>query len=251
MVKNFKRLYQKLFVLVGLVPLFLLVPSLVEGIQHLIEWYVGMFASESGFKAAGTSALRSGTAMFKIATILGTALVVGRFWLHDQSVRRALTFRRRELLFLAAGVTVVGLLAAAVLFLGPTLQKAAASVGGAGLADVAPFVPLIAFALVVAWQEWVATWWLREVMGDPEQSKARIKSESTSPSRWANVAGLAALAALVVLHYVLNYKAVGLTGEWLAVVLVVDSLLVGVLAVLMGNLLWFVYRQSIPKGTAP
>jgi len=61
------------------------------------------------------------------------------------------------------------------------------------------------------------------------------------------------IAPPMALHYALNFAARGLGSGLLAVVLAFDSLLVGAMAILIGNIIWISYRdaQAIDAGGDP
>ena len=62
---------------------------------------------------------------------------------------------------------------------------------------------------------------------------------------------VAAIAPTMALHYALNLNARGLSQAPLALLLTFDSLLVGAMAIIIGNIIWITYRDAQTMVGAP
>jgi len=166
--------YQRTWRVLVVAPVFLVLPTTVEGAQHAVEWSVGMFSDEGGFLAAGDSTVRGLIGMLKVGAILLTALLVGRFWQLDASLAQALHPSRRSLGALALGGLTVALMTGGVLLAGPWLAGLAEELAGPGLRIVGRFSPVLVFAVTLVPFEWVATYALGTALDDADLRRERI-----------------------------------------------------------------------------
>lgn len=224
-------------------PLFVLLPVLIEGGQHFLEWKIGMFSDDAGFAAAGASSLRGVIATAKVGTVLTIALSVGRRLYSEGSIAQAIRPGPRSLHAILLWGAALAVLAMSVLIWGGWLADRAEGLGGADMRIVGQLSPVLAFALVLAPFEWVAIRGIGRAIGDECLTRARIRK----PPPWLPLLLIAGMGAPFVLHYALNYSTVGQPAASASLALAVDSLLVGGMAVLLGNLLWATYRLSVEE----
>ena len=62
---------------------------------------------------------------------------------------------------------------------------------------------------------------------------------------WANLLILVCLLPTVIPHYVLNFIAYGASPAVVGTLLLLDSVLVGFIALLMGSSVWIIYRLRV------
>jgi len=100
--------YKLAFLFIGIALPLALVPVLGEGLQHFVEYKLGMFALERGDDLGDRAqAIRIGFGAIKILSLLFIALVLPRFFLMDRNRRRALSFTRQNRQALLRGFIVV------------------------------------------------------------------------------------------------------------------------------------------------
>lgn len=97
-----------------LAPLFVAIAALTEFAQHVVEIRIGMFTSLAAAKALQNDALRWDFGYVKVAGVVLTILLVGRFWGVGSSPRRTL---RMSLANVAQVLLAIALLAASTFLL--------------------------------------------------------------------------------------------------------------------------------------
>lgn len=226
--------------IVAAAPLLFLAPVAAEAVQHAIEWSIGMFSLTPG-EAHSTShdGRRVLAGLVKVSTLAITAILVARYWAHRRDLMRAIRLDARERRFVFGGIV----LTAAVLGF---LVASPALLSGTELSHkqrrLAPALLVIGAAALLQRR---SVWALAGLLGGSGMTPERAAALSSGPpARFTMLALVAAIAPTMALHYGINLNARGLGSTALPLVLAFDSVLVGVMAIIIGNIIWITYRDA-------
>lgn len=212
----------------------------VEGAQHVVEWQRGIYAGDA-FGPAGDAAFWT-AATAKVVTVTLVALVGARLVATDGAFRPALLPPPSLALRIAAGLTVtlaVTVMPLAQAAVPPEVLPVAEASARVLLERVAQ-LGLVLNGLVVFLVPWLVAW----LVGDRTLPLRRSATWAAWRTPWVIVVGLAAYAPLFTAHVGLGLGAVGRPPALAAVMLAVDSLVVGALACMMGAFLWITYDRA-------
>ncbi|HSH38723.1 MAG TPA: hypothetical protein VK993_08050 [Chthoniobacterales bacterium] len=225
--------------LIAAAPLFFLAPIAAEAVQHAIEWSIGMFSESGTMRSAARDGRRTLAGVLKVSTLVIVGVLVARYWAQGGDLRRALRLDARERRFLFSGVAIAGLVLGLLVF-SPGLLS------GVALPEkMRRFAPLLLVVLAAAVFQRRSVWAVAGLLGDRRMTVERAAALSSGrPARFTTVALVATIAPPMALHYALNFAARGLGPALLAFVLLVDSILVGATAILIGNVIWISYRDA-------
>lgn len=219
-------------------PLLFLAPVAAEAVQHAVEWSIGMFALNPGEGHASTRDGRRVLAgVVKVCTLTITAILVARYWAHRRDLMRAIRLDARERRFVFGGAALtaavlVFLVASPALLSGTELSHKQRRLGPA----------LLVLGAAALFQR-RSIWALAGLLGDSAMTPERAAALSSGhPARFTMLALVAAIAPTMALHYGVNLNARGLGPVALPLVLAFDSLLVGAMAIIIGNITWITYR---------
>lgn len=243
MISDILRVYQRVSTVAIAAPLIFLLPVLAEGLQHLVEFQIEMFASADGMAAAGASQLRLAFGVVKIISLLYVILWISRFWFQGAE-RNSLLFGRQEFMSL---LTLLGFTAALMAFLiiaGPPLVEFVAASPLSVPEEVLPFVPLIILLVIMTPTQHLSLFWLGKFLGDETMTLARSRQAIKGQLNWMTLITIVSIAPFMVLHYWLNYQVVGAELTLQVAFLSLDALLVGVMAIIMGNTFWTIYERA-------
>jgi len=222
-----------------------LVPVMGEGLQHFIEFKLGMFDLKSvndlGEKA---QAIRLSFGAVKILSLLFITLVLPRFFLMDRNKRSALSLTRQNGHALLRGLIVVLVMMAWVFFIGPAilsfLMPSLSKLKALLLLLLTPFLLGTIFSKSV--NNWVTSLW-----GFPLPTPAQHKDINKTLYGPAFIIQVAVILPAMALHYWLGFNAMGQSGVTLAIILFVDSIVIGLLACLMGSCLFVIFRDTFKR----
>jgi hypothetical protein len=231
--------YRSVPKLIAAAPLLILAPIGAEALQHAIEWWIGMF---SGFPLAPSAAgdwRRSVAGLLKVSTLAIVGILAARYWVHGEDLSRAVRLDARERRFFVGGVVVTAAALSLLVFAPALLSDTALSPKQRRL------VPAVLVVAAAALFQRRSVWAVAGLLGDHRMTKERATALSAGrPARFTMLALLLTIAPPMALHYTLNFAARGLGSGLLAVALAFDSLLVGAMAILVGNIIWFSYRDA-------
>ena len=88
-------------------------------------------------------------------------------------------------------------------------------------------------------------WSIGLIAGDPGMTFRKSVSSMRRRWIWALLLMFGCLVPATVLHYLLNYMAIGMPAPVVALLLLLDSVLVGLIALLMGCCYWSIYRFRV------
>lgn len=245
------RSFASLPFLVTAAPLLLFAPAAAEAIQHVVEWQAGMFTSAEDARRAAGSPARAFFGIVKVTTLVGAATVASRILFNGGDIRAALSLDARDRRLFLAGVALIAALVAAAFAL-PAVVKALA---GAGLALDGRQQRLLLLALLLASLPLLRpiARGVAIVAGGRAISEEQAGALSRGRELWFGQGVLVAvMIPPLILHYGLNYAAIihpSLVAK--AGLLAMDSVLVGVLSLLMGGAQWASTSDEMSKGQPP
>lgn len=220
-----------LYTLLLIAPLFWLIPTLVEGLQHYVEVQLGMFTVGDSVEAGSETAIRLAFGFLKVISILITALLILKLAANDWDKSKLFPLNRFEklaillvsLTILAALIFVTYFGSAFTTWLSDKIQIPS---------SIAPFVPLAVIVIpMLAFRQQL-------MKGLLKLSGININGKLSSKSYLLEllyiVFPVLLLAAPMILHYKINDWAKPTEGWELFGWLAADSLLVGFMALLMG-----------------
>lgn len=210
-------------------PLILAIAVIPELIQHVVEIRLGMFDSMERFQTLAQNPDRWLFGYFKVAGLIIAMLAIARFW-SVGSVRKTFTMSRVDLgrLVVAVALTVL----AAFLFDWLSARHLPSFVSGT--LRIASLLVQAGLSLFVA----------AALFGDRSVTLRSVFTE-----RWPTIALLALMVLLAFmpaqLLHMLNHKlAIGRSAGVVWLLMIWDSLVVGMIASLLGAALWAAYRSG-------
>jgi hypothetical protein len=239
--------HQLVVKIVAAAPLLFLAPVAAEAVQHAIEWSIGFFSlSSSEAHSTARDGRRVLAGLVKVSTFAVTGILVARYWAHRRDLLRAIRLDVRERRFLFGGVV----LTAAVLVF---LVASPALLSRTELSDKQRRLgPALLVVVAAALLQRRSVWALAGLLGDRAMTTERAAVLSSGRPAWFTMLALiAAIAPTMALHYALNLSARGLGQAPLALLLAFDSLLVGAMAMIAGNIIWITYRDAQTMVGAP
>ena len=247
MLRNIGEIYKRIPPIVLGVPLVFLLPTLAEAVQHVAEYQLGMFTAGDGISAGRESTIRLAFGVVKIIAVLVVLMWTPRYWFHGRDIRRAFLPTVRNLKFL--GIVVLAQVVISFVTDAAKAGTEAALTGWASQPWIA-YAPLATQLLISILSLYILLWTIAGLLGD--YSMAIRRSAVLMHGRFIRtiVVFAGGYAPLFALHYALNYGAMGQPPAIVAAMLVIDALVVGVLAVAMGNTLYVIYSH-LAEADAP
>lgn len=250
MISEIVRVFQRVPRVVIAAPLIFLLPVLAEGLQHFVEFQIGMFASADGMAAAGASQQRLVFGVIKIISLLYVMLWISRFWFQGAG-RVSLLFGRQEFVSLLTLLGFTAALMAFVIVAGPPLVEIVAASPLPVPENMLPFVPLMVILLLTFPLQHLSVYWFGRFLGDDTMTLKRARRAVKGQMNWMTLIFVIPIAPFMVLHYWLNYQIVGAAFTHQAAFLSLDALLVGAMALIMGNAVWAVYERALQVDDLP
>lgn len=227
-------------------PLIFLIPPVVEFVQHIIEWRIGMFEGLGQAEALATHPARTGFGYVKFAALLIVGLWLSRF-IHSGGDRRATAA--------VAPGTITAFIPVIIVFLAldfgqgalkpwtgaDALGQAGAAIAGIGL-----------FLLGSILQVLLAGWRVGVALGD-RRMRFLASIRKSLPVLFPGMAlYFVVFLPLLVLHELMNLGMI-LSGEGPAMwaLFVADSLFVGLIAAALWNVFHAIYRRALEKAGEP
>jgi hypothetical protein len=226
-------------------PLLFALPAAVEAVQHVIEWRIGMFESAAMASAVEDHPARAGWAFIKIGTLFLMGWWVWRFL--GFAGDRARTLRWDA--YAAARYALVLLFSGALTMLE---MKAGDLLGGAFASPRHVLAAAIGTMLVaMALELYFAPWKVGAALGRPQASLAASFKTMHGNIAWSFALTLLIFFPIMILHYALGLLPIVLPPAAGALLLVLDSLLVGYLAILFPTTVYLVAERAVTGSGAP
>jgi len=226
MLKDIKQAYRSSWKFALALPAIAAIPVAAEAIQHAAEWHVGMFESFASAKAVESDPLRMGFGHLKVLALFVMGYFVTRFLGFGGDARRTLRF----------DATALALFAMVLIF--NLLMMVAQTRGGELLADMVragrPLIltGLAALLAMMALELFLAPWKAGAALGNANLHIGASIRLMRGNIAWSSGFTLAMIAPIMVLHYALNGLAIGRPPALSVILLAVDCLLVGYMALL-------------------
>ena len=220
------------------------IPILTEALQHFVEYRLGMFNSADGIVGEIERNLRLAVGSVKVLSIMAIAIILPRYFLHDRSLKKALAFSAtaRRTLFLAT-LSFMGLFAF-TFYLGPILIESIVDAGIAVPTNWQRLLPLLIGLMILFWIQIKYAGAMATMFDDEAMSEAETKRFNRLTGGQFLPVAIVTVLPLMVIHYQLNFLAVDQGLAALAAILVVDSIVVGMLACLLGALSFAIYQAA-------
>jgi hypothetical protein len=219
-------------------PLVFALPVAVEAIQHVIEWRIGMFESAAMASAVENHPARSGWAYIKIATLVLMGWWVWRFLGFAGDRDRTMRWDG----FAAARYSLVLIFSAALTVLE---MQAGGLLGGAFESSRHVLLAGVGLMLAaMALELYFAPWKVGAALGRPEATLGASFKAMHGNIAWSFGLTLAMFFPVMILHYALGLLPIVLPPAAGAVLLALDSLLVGYLAILFPTTVYIVARRA-------
>lgn len=234
--------YKLAFIFIGLALPFALVPVFGEALQHFVEFKLGMFALEKVDDFSHKKqAIRISFGAIKVVSILFISLVLPRFFLKNYTRKNPLSFTKQHTSALLKGLVAVLLMMLWVFLIGPVivsfLMPSLSKLKATLLLLLSPF--LLGFIFTKPVNNWIAGLWSL-----PRPATDQHKAINNAIFGIGFIVQIAAIFPAMVLHYWLGFNAMGATGTTLAIILILDSLVVGLLACLMASCVFVLFRDT-------
>lgn len=236
------RIFQKTPQVILAAPIIFLIPVLGEGLQHAVEYYLGMFSSGDGVAPGEESNIRMIFGVVKVTSILYAAMWVSKFWFRANSGKQPILFAAREFSALVMLAAFAVLLMAAMVFLGPLLVDFITDNNISVPQNVLPFTPLIVLLPFLLWAQNLNLLWIGYFLGDKSMTRERSRILMKGRTNWMTMVFVIPVSIPMVVHYKLNYLSMGASLQEQVLFLTLDSILVGVLAIIIGNAVWVTYE---------
>lgn len=222
-------------------PLFCL-PVFFEGLQHIVEVKLGMFAAKDGPKlSAEDNNIRLIFGGFKALSLLFLTILIPRYFIHGQSKERVLKFSKSARLAAIVGFVVILAHVLWVFGIGPVVVEAIKVDATAAQKIILPLVAIMLLGLPLQTR---VNRWMARVFDDAPLSEGENKALMKAMMGWPTLILVLAIMPFMALHYYLNNAAMGAPEFGLYALLGLDSLLVGWLALVMGASYYVLYRNA-------
>ena len=214
--------------------------AMIELLQHGAEWKLGMFTRGDGIEPGFEAQLRAGLGIFKGVALLVCAYLVPRFLYQGRQWQSVLGADRNLLRGIAVAIATLGLSALPIAVLSAIAVRA--DVMGSELAWV--WVQLLGLLLTIPLIA-IFPWSIGLIAGDQSMTFKRSVLAMRRRWFWGFLLISCCLIPAVVAHYLLNDLAYGMTLVVAGPILILDSLLVGLIGLLMGTSYWAIYRFRV------
>ena len=210
--------------------------AVVELAQHVVEWELGMFAANASIEAAVESDAYRAAGWAKVAAVPLCSWLVPRYLYQERDWRRVF----RPDWPLARGLAVM----AGIGGLPIVLPLLVSGVGGMDPDTAALWGLLAGLALTVPLMA-VMPWGVGLLAGDASMTFAGSVRAMRGRWFWATFLMFGCALPLLIAHAALNLAAIGASPLVAGTLLVLDSVLVGFVALVLGSAGWMIYRIRV------
>ena len=225
-------------------PLIFALPVLAEALQHLVEFWLGMFASGDGIEPGRETMVRMGFGGLKVIAILFSMIVMARYFLHDLNPTKALHFSKTSRAAIVISVLFTIALAIILTFSGPSIVALAKEHLPFIPPSICQFLPiLVLLAATYPFQK--KTYAIMAAILDDTPLGTAQSEEASRAWIWDSwLTLLVAVAPAMVLHYYLNSRAIDAPPSIQLALLAVDCGVVGIMAVLIASATFCTYQDA-------
>ena len=235
-----REIYGRVLPFALAMPLVLAIPLCAELAQHVVEVQLGMYAvgSELTAEAERTRMVFGGAKVLAIFVVLLFAL---RYWAFEGDVRRAAT----PTVSMLKGLGIVMLVQIGgeliLLGIGRSLAMTLGPDAGRGAVAALTVGPILLWLFVAN----LLLPWFVGLLTEDRTMSLRRSVDGIRGRMWATFALLlGAYLPPMVVHYALGYGAMGRSGAILWAMLVVDSIVVALIAVILASAYFTIYRRG-------
>lgn len=224
--KDIKRAYAQAGKFMIALPLIASLPVGIEAIQHLVEWRIGMFDNLAMAAAVEEHPQRMAFGYAKTFILFLIPFWVLRFMAHQGDIRRVL---RLDMTAMALFALVVGFDLCAML-----MQNQVGTWMSAMVANrrTLLLVGLLTMLAVMMLEIYLVAWKAGAALGNSRLHPLASIRLMRGHILWGFGLTMAAFVPTIIIHYLLNGLAIGSSTAVTALLLGLDSLLVGYLAAL-------------------
>jgi hypothetical protein len=225
-------------------PLLIALPAAAELSQHVAEYATGMFANLEGMKAAADNGWRMGLGIVKVTTLFLLIYWVSRALaaLHGASLRVRGDGHSARLF---AGVLGWGLATGAVQLFGGDL------IGPFASGRVAIFIGAAYFLALLVCDTYLNVWKVGAALGNERLTFIASFRIMHGNLWWSLLYFIAMFLPLMVVHYALNFLAIGRPPALMWATLGVDALTVGYLGIVLTATTYFIARRAMARKSEP
>ena len=214
--------------------------ALLELVQHAVEWNLGMFTPGDGIDAGSELRIWMGFGVAKGAGVLVCAYLVPRYLYQNRDWKRVLRSDKT----LLKGIAV-------------TIGTAALGMGiPEALTAIAIRLDVMDPSLAASWAQWiglalmipfmaVAPWGIGLIAGDHSMTLRKSISAMRRRWIWATLLIVVCFIPIAIPHFALIEISYGTSPAALAALLLLDSVVVGFTALVMGSSIWILYRMRV------
>ena len=220
-----------------------IIPVSLEAIQHIVEYSIGMFQSNDGIQAGTEENLRLIAGFFKVISLMFVTVAVSRYFLRGNDLQKAVKFSSGAI---KSAAYFALFMVFALIFLtygAPFFSSWIASLN-IGLSEKIIRLSPVLLLFALMWPLQGASLKIFASILD-DDNISPISKKTTK--YWTNQSLLLLLLVVgpaMVLHYYLNWGATDKVFVIQVSMLVLDSFLVGMMAILIGTATWIVYRDA-------
>ena len=219
------------------------IPVGFEAIQHIVEYSIGMFQSNDGIQAGAEENLRLIAGFFKVISLMFVTVIVSRYFLHGNDLQKAIKFSSDAIKYVAYFALFMVFALLYLSYGAPILSSWIASLNFGLSEKMNRLVPVLLF-FASMWHLQDATFKMFASILDDDDTTPISKKATKYFINQSLPLFLLVVGPAMVLHYYLNWGATDKNFVIQASMLIIDSFLVGVMAVLIGAVTWVVYRDA-------
>ena len=225
-------------------PLAFALPVMAEAVQHLVEFWLGMFISGDGIQPGRETAIRMGFGVVKIAAILFTVVVMARYFLHDFDRENAMSFSRSSRSAILASILFMIVLIVLAIIVSPWIDTLAESHLPFIPNSLRRFIPALVLLGLTHPIQKKTFCVIAAILDDVPLDDVKKAAASKALLRNSWLPLLIAVAPAMALHYKLNSLSVDAEFSTKLALLIADSLLVGAMSVLIAAATFRTYHDA-------
>lgn len=233
-----KRVYGDSAAFVIALPLVAAVPFAAELIQHVVEVNVGMFDSYAAAEAVADNPARNAVGVVKVLSFFLITYFVIRFIGFGRDRRQAVTVTRMSALLFGA----VMLFSLAMM----AVQQFGGSLLGRWVTEPGQLLAAGTFSLfaLMLLETYLAGWKSAAALGNPGVT-VPVSARAMHPRLFRSFGfTIAMMMPLMIVHYALNFAAIGVPAGAMWAILIVDSAVAAFLGIVLAVTIYRVANRA-------